>query len=96
MYSGIILHDTLLGNQEVPVESETETINKVETKSWWKKAIDKLLGENVSAEEVSLVGKKVTINEESYEVIGVLAPNATLGSSTDNNVVIPIETALAN
>ena len=27
------IHDTLLGNQEVPVESETGTINKVETKS---------------------------------------------------------------
>ncbi|MFJ8064726.1 ABC transporter permease [Psychrobacillus sp. NPDC096426] len=88
------IHDTLLDNQEVPVEGETDSSTTPKTKSWWKKIIDKLLGDNASAEELSLVGKTVTINEESYVVIGVLAPNATLGSSTDNNVVIPIETAL--
>ena len=42
----------------------------------------------------TLVGKTITINDNSFEVIGVLAPNATLGSSTDNNMVMPIETAL--
>lgn len=89
------IHDALLGNQEVPTEGGADSTIKVENKSWWKKLMDKLLGENALAEELSLVGKMVTINEQSYEVIGVLAPNATLGSSTDNNVVIPIETALA-
>lgn len=88
------IHGALLDNQEEPVEDEADSTSTPKTKSWWQRILDKLLGENASAEELSLVGKTVTINEESYEVIGVLAPNATLGSSTDNNVVIPIETAL--
>lgn len=88
------IHDALLDKQEAPEEDETNSTSTPKNQSWWKRILDKLLGENASAEELSLVGKTVTINEESYEVIGVLAPNATLGSSTDNNVVIPIETAL--
>lgn len=89
------IHDSLLGkNQQFDEESRGST-ESVQPKPWWKRAIDKLLGENASAADVSLIGKKVILNEESYEVIGVLAPNATLGSSTDNNVIMPIETALA-
>lgn len=88
------IHDSLLGKNEVPDAEEGSSTNVVEPKSWWKRILNKILGEEVSAEETSLVGKKIMINEESYEVIGVLAPNATLGSSTDNNVVMPIETAL--
>ncbi|SER69234.1 ABC transporter permease [Psychrobacillus sp. OK032] len=90
------IHEALLGNQEVPVENEESSNEAVQTKPIWKKVLDKLLGESASAEEeASLVGKQVTINDESFEVIGVLAPNATLGSSTDNNIMLPIETALA-
>lgn len=89
------IHDSLLGKNEVPEPVEGSSTNVAEPKSWWKRILNKILGEEVSAEETSLVGKKIMINEESYEVIGVLAPNATLGSSTDNNVVMPIETALA-
>lgn len=89
------IHDSLLGKNEVPEAVEGSSTNVAEPKSWWKRILNKILGEEVSAEETSLVGKKIMINEESYEVIGVLAPNATLGSSTDNNVVMPIETALA-
>ncbi|GGA20025.1 ABC transporter permease [Psychrobacillus lasiicapitis] len=89
------IHEALLGKQEVPVEDEGSSDDAQQTKPIWKKVLDKLLGESASAEETSLVGKQVTINEETYEVIGVLAPNATLGSSTDNNIMLPIETALA-
>ncbi len=89
------IHEALLGKQEVPTEKGESSTESVEKKPLWKRMLDKLLGGSASAEELSLVGKKVTINEEDFEVIGVLAPNATLGSSTDNNVIIPIETALA-
>lgn len=92
---GSNIHDALLGKQEVPVHSDEGSAGSVEQKPLWKRVLDKLLGEAASAEEASLVGKAVTINDETYEVIGVLAPNATLGSSTDNNIVLPIETALA-
>lgn len=89
------IHEALLGKQEASAEKGESSTEAVEKKPLWKRMLDKLLGGNASAEELSLVGKKVTINEEPFEVIGVLAPNATLGSSTDNNVIIPIETALA-
>ena len=89
------IHDSLIGKNEVPEAEEGSSTNVAEPKSWWKRLLNKILGEEVSAEETSLVGQSITINEESFEVIGVLAPNATLGSSTDNNVVMPIETALA-
>ncbi|MEI4768750.1 ABC transporter permease [Psychrobacillus sp. FJAT-51614] len=89
------IHDALLGKQENPVENGEGSSETGQPKPLWKRVLDKLLGESASAEEKSLVGKTVTIKEESYEVIGVLAPNATLGSSTDNNIVLPIETALA-
>ncbi|MFJ7970242.1 ABC transporter permease [Psychrobacillus sp. NPDC096389] len=89
------IHEALLGKQEAPADNGESSEKAVEKKPLWKRMLDKLLGGGASAEELSLVGKKVTINEEDFEVIGVLAPNATLGSSTDNNVIIPIETALA-
>jgi len=89
------IHDSLLGKNELPEAEEGSSTNVAEPMSWWKRLLNKILGEKVSAEETSLVGQSITINEESFEVIGVLAPNATLGSSTDNNVVMPIETALA-
>lgn len=89
------IHDVLLGNQEVPGESKAGTSEVEQPQPFWKRMIDKLLGDAVSAEELSLVGKTVTIKGESFEVIGVLKPNATLGSSTDNNIIMPIETALS-
>ena len=89
------IHDSLLGKNEVPGAEVEGSTDVAEPRSWWKRVLNKILGEEVSAEETSLVGQVITINEESYEVIGVLAPNATLGSSTDNNVIMPIETALA-
>lgn len=91
------IHEALLGNKEVPAEGgDSPSEATVEPDPWWKRIMNKLLGESASAQGPSLVGQTVTINEETYEVIGVLAPNATLGSSTDNNVVIPIQTALEN
>ncbi|SDM39662.1 putative ABC transport system permease protein [Psychrobacillus sp. OK028] len=89
------IHDSLLGKNQQLEDQAGGSSESAKPKTWWKRVLDKLLGENVSAAEVSLIGKNVIINEESYEVIGVLAPNATLGSSTDNNVIMPIETALA-
>lgn len=88
------IHDSLLGKGQLEAE-EGSSSEVTKPQSWWQHILDKVLGESASAEEISLVGQMVTINEEDFEVIGVLAPNATLGSSTDNNVVMPIETALA-
>lgn len=89
------IHETLLGSKEADDEGKSSERTKVEPEPWWKRIMNKLLGESASAAGLStLVGQTVTINEETYEVIGVLAPNATLGSSTDNNVIIPIKTAL--
>lgn len=89
------IHEALLGTQNVPSDNDGGTHKEGQKKPFWKQVLDKLLGGNAFAEELSLVGKTVKINDESFEVIGILAPNATLGSSTDNNVVMPIETALA-
>ncbi|MER2261143.1 MAG: ABC transporter permease [Psychrobacillus sp.] len=89
------IHETLLGSKEADDEGKSSERTTVEPEPWWKRIMNKLLGESASAAGLStLVGQTVTINEETYEVIGVLAPNATLGSSTDNNVIIPIKTAL--
>ncbi|MER2007575.1 MAG: ABC transporter permease [Psychrobacillus sp.] len=90
------IHETLLDKKEDSTEEgNQENETKVESEPWWKRIMDKILGESASAEEaLTLVGQTITINKEDFEVIGVLAPNATLGSSTDNNVVIPIQTAL--
>lgn len=90
------IHETLLGSKEIADdEGKSSERPTVEPEPWWKRIMNKLLGESASAAGLStLVGQTVTINEETYEVIGVLAPNATLGSSTDNNVIIPIKTAL--
>jgi putative ABC transport system permease protein len=89
------IHDALLGIQEMPEENGEVSDETAEPKPFWKRMLDKILGGSASAEELStLVGKTITINDNSFEVIGVLAPNATLGSSTDNNMIMPIETAL--
>lgn len=92
---GSNIHDGLLGKEQVPEESRDGGTPEAEPKPWWQRLLGTVTGQ-ASAEEKaeSLVGKDVMIGETSYRVIGVLAPNATLGSSTDNNVVMPIETAL--
>lgn len=91
---GYNIHNLLIGKQDLPTENGVGPAVDEETKPFWKRLLDSLLGKVVSAEGVSLVGKNVVVNGESLQVIGVLAPNATLGSSTDNNVILPIETAL--
>lgn len=85
------IHNALLGKQEIPEENAASNDTQP---SLWKKLINLLTGDSAAAEAPSLVGKTVTIQETPYKVVGVLAPNAALGSSTDNNVMIPIETAL--
>ncbi|MEM1502864.1 ABC transporter permease [Domibacillus sp. 8LH] len=93
---GSNIHDALLGKTAEP-QSGSTGISAPQEKTWWQRALDSLMaGTVVSAEEKTLVGQKLTIGEKEYTVIGVLEPNATLGSSTDNNIVMPIETALAN
>ena len=91
---GYQIHQLLLGQQDVPTE-DGETPAEVKSPPWWERMIEKVFGQVASAEQPSLVGKTVVMNGQSFEVIGVLAPNATLGQSTDNKVILPIETALA-
>lgn len=91
---GSNIHDALLGLHTEPAEGGGTGPVEAKPKALWQRILDSLLAGVVSAEEVSLVGKTLTINETEYKVIGVLKPNATLGSSTDNNVIMPIETAL--
>ncbi|WNS81198.1 ABC transporter permease [Domibacillus sp. DTU_2020_1001157_1_SI_ALB_TIR_016] len=93
---GSNIHDALLGKTAEPRSGSIGT-PAPEEKTWWQRALDSFMaGTVVSAEGTTLVGQKLTIGEKEYTVIGVLKPNATLGSSTDNNVIMPIETALAN
>ncbi|RHW39543.1 macrolide ABC transporter permease [Lysinibacillus yapensis] len=87
------IHNALLGKQDIPEETNN-TDSADSQQSLWKKLLNLLTGDSVAAEEPSLVGKTITIQDTPYKVIGVLAPNAALGTSTDNNVMIPIETAL--
>ncbi|KAB7707390.1 FtsX-like permease family protein [Bacillus aerolatus] len=91
---GSNIHDGLLGKESVPQENSAPV--KATPEPWWKRIFSSLTAQMVVAEkkEASLVGKEVVINDMKYKVIGVLAPNATLGASTDNNVIMPIETAL--
>lgn len=93
---GSNIHDALLGKTAQP-DSGSSGAPIAEEKPWWKRALDSFMaGTIVSAEETTLVGKTLNIGDVDYKVIGVLEQNATLGSSTDNNVIMPIETALAN
>ena len=90
------IHDALLG-KTAERDSGVGNTPVAEEKAWWQRALDSLMtGTIVSAQETTLVGQKLKVGEVDYTVIGVLEPNATLGSSTDNNVIMPIETALAN
>ncbi|HEY9576943.1 MAG TPA: ABC transporter permease, partial [Pseudobacillus sp.] len=91
---GSNIHDGLLGKAKTQVESDEPV--KATPEPWWKRLFSSLTDQRVAAEEqeASLVSKEVMISGEQYKVIGVLSPNAALGSSTDNNVVMPIETAL--
>lgn len=91
---GSNIHEALLGLHTEPAESGAQGPAEAKSASWWQRILNSLRAGVVSAEEVSLVGKTLTINEHEYKIIGVLEPNATLGSSTDNNLIMPIETAL--
>ncbi len=54
-----------------------------------KTVAEKLFGEN------DPLGKKVTISENKFTVLGVLGPQGTLGGvDTDNQIFIPVTTAL--
>lgn len=88
------IHNLLLGKKVVAPENQGVSPSVEEEKPFWKRLLDSVIGKVVSAEGVSLVGKTVIVNGQSLQVIGVLAPNAVLGSSTDNNIILPIETAL--
>lgn len=93
---GSNIHDALLG-KTAGRDSGNGGTPVVEEKPWWKRTLDSFMaGTVVSAAETTLIGKTLKIGDIDYTVIGVLEPNATLGSSTDNNVIMPIETALAN
>ncbi|EMR06579.1 Macrolide export ATP-binding/permease protein MacB [Bhargavaea cecembensis DSE10] len=92
------IHASLLNQkQELP---ETDPAQQaVPKKAWWQKLLDRLTGSSVSAAEApaegeSLVGKEVTIQGESFTVIGVLESEATLGMTSDNSILMPVQTAL--
>jgi len=91
---GSNIHDGLLGKKEVPEEGSAPV--KSQPEPWWKEILQSLTAGVAYAEkeEASLVGQKLNINGTDFTIIGVLESNATLGSSTDNNVIMPIETAL--
>ncbi|GLY09095.1 ABC transporter permease [Pseudobacillus badius] len=91
---GSNIHEGLLGKENA--SEATQTPEHPAPEPWWKRLFSALTAQKASAgkPEASLVGKEVAINNEKYKVIGVLLPNAALGSSTDNNVVMPIDTAL--
>lgn len=93
---GANISKALLGQVDMPGEVNEAANGEGESLPFWKQFLQRLMGESVAAQQLTtLVGQSIVINGESFKVIGVLAPNATLGSSTDNNVVMPIETALA-
>ncbi|WP_259455626.1 ABC transporter permease [Bacillus sp. PK3_68] len=91
---GSNIYEGLLGKESRP--EETREPADAATKPWWQRLFSSLAPQSAAAEkqEASLIGKEVVMNGTNYKVIGVMAPNASLGSSTDNNVVMPIETAL--
>jgi len=81
------LHETNPAQQAEPEEA------------WWRKLLERLTGPSVSATEApaaeeSLVGKEVTIQGEAFTVVGVLESEATLGMTSDNSILMPVETAL--
>lgn len=92
------IHASLLNQkQELP---ETDSSQQIEPqKAWWQKLLDRLTGSSVSAAEPpaqdeTLVGKEVTIQGETFTVIGVLESEATLGMTSDNSIFMPVQTAL--
>lgn len=92
------IHASLLNQtQELP-ETGPET-NVAPEKKWWQKLLDKLTGSSVSAAEApaekeTLVGKEVNIQGETFTVVGVLESEATLGMTSDNSILMPVQTAL--
>ncbi|WP_428909841.1 ABC transporter permease [Niallia sp. Krafla_26] len=92
---GSRIHSALLEEQmQEPVMEEGG--NDGQNQKWWQRMFDWLIGTSVRAEEVkpTLVGKEVLIHGVPFKVVGVLEPQATLGMTTDNSIVIPIEMVL--
>ncbi|AXI10928.1 macrolide ABC transporter permease [Oceanobacillus zhaokaii] len=93
------IHSSLLNQKQNQMEAETKKRAEPEEKKWWQKLLDKVTGTTVNAEEApalkeSLVGKEVIIQEEAFTVVGVLQSEATLGMTSDNSILMPVQTAL--
>lgn len=91
------IHTTLLnqGVKEMELDDTGAPLVDQE-KDWWQRLMDWLLNSTVNAEgnEETLVGQEVLIQGEPFKVIGVLESKATLGVTTNNSILIPIQTAL--
>jgi putative ABC transport system permease protein len=94
---GSSIHQALINKKNTAVKGSTNLSN-IEDKQWWETLLQWITGESkVEAdtipEETSLVGRNVLINGEFFKVVGVLESMAVLGTTTNNNIIMPIETA---
>lgn len=94
------VHASLLNQKQDVMGAETETNVEAE-KKWWEKLLDRIIGKSVNAEKApvhkeseSMVGKEVIIQGETFSVVGVLESEATLGMTSDNSIIMPVQTAL--
>ncbi|WP_394238263.1 ABC transporter permease [Niallia oryzisoli] len=92
---GSNIQSALLKERLTEQEIQDEDAGK-QKQNWWQKMFDWLIGASVDAEETNqtLVGKEVLIQGEPFHVVGVLESQATLGMTTDNSILIPVQTAL--
>ncbi|WP_338449972.1 ABC transporter permease [Niallia oryzisoli] len=92
---GSHIHSTLMKERLTEQEIQNEDPGEQKQK-WWQRLFNWLIGTSVNAEEAkqTLVGKEVLIQGEPFQVVGVLESQATLGMTTDNSILIPVQTAL--
>jgi putative ABC transport system permease protein len=95
---GSSIHQALLNSKNDSKSGGAKPESEVE-KQWWEKLLQWITGESVEAKtihsETTLVGKDVVINDETFKVVGVLESMAVLGTTTNNNIIMPIETAFS-
>ncbi|WLR52975.1 ABC transporter permease [Bacillus tianshenii] len=91
---GSSVHDALLNKKQKQQGSSSEGGSS--KKTWLDKVIEFVTGEQVSAakQEKTLIGQQVTINGEEFKVIGVLESKASIGTTTNNNIIMPVKSAL--
>lgn len=92
---GSSIHSALL-KEQLPEQEMEESRREGQNQKWWQKILDWFIGTSGGAEaaESTLVGKEVLIQGEPFQVVGVLEPQPTLGMTTDQSFIIPLQTAL--